>query len=76
MERKEVTSSNIASVGYDATTQTLEVEFTSGKVYQYANVPAKTHSELMSADSVGSFFAANIKKRFAGALVGDNDGTE
>ena len=39
MERIPVSSSNIASLGYDAATQTLQVEFLSGSIYQYFDVP-------------------------------------
>lgn len=62
MKRQAVESSNLASVGYDPTSQTLEVEFNTGKVYQYANVPASVHQALMAADSHGRYFNANIRK--------------
>lgn len=39
MNRKSVTSSNIASIGYDETSETLEIEFKNGGVYQYFDVP-------------------------------------
>lgn len=35
MERTSVTSSNINSIGYDADSQTLEIEFNNGAVYEY-----------------------------------------
>lgn len=35
MERLAVVSSNLKSIGYEARTQTLEVEFTDRKIYQY-----------------------------------------
>ena len=38
MERKNVSSSNLKSVGYDSTTQTLEIEFLNGGLYQYSSV--------------------------------------
>ena len=61
LQRKPVVSSNIASIGYDKTTATLEVEFSNSSVYHYFDVPESVHYELMSAPSVGSFLAANIK---------------
>ncbi len=64
MNRKPVTSSNIRSVGYDENSQTLEVEFNSNDVYQYLNVPARIHVELMSAGSKGQYFIKNIKEVF------------
>lgn len=51
MERQIVCSSNIQSIGYDADSSTLEVEFQSGDVYQYTRVPASVHAALMKAPS-------------------------
>lgn len=62
MERQSVESSNLASVGYDAQTQMLEVEFNHGGVYQYFNVPKSKHEGLMNASSHGQYFDRNIKK--------------
>lgn len=62
MNRVRVTSSNLASVGYDIVTNTLEIEFLDGSIYQYFNVPSHLHSGLMSATSHGSYFDAYIKK--------------
>lgn len=62
MKRVPVTSSNVASVGYDPATKTLEVEFKRGGVYQYFDVPAATHAAMLAAPSIGSYLDANIKK--------------
>lgn len=64
MDRKPVESSNIESVGYTPTGRTLEVEFKSGGVYQYDDVPPKVHEEFVEAPSKGRFFAQNIKGHF------------
>jgi hypothetical protein len=64
MIRQPVSSSNVASVGYDAASGTLEVEFLSGGVYQYYNVPPDVHAALVSASSVGGFLARNVKNRY------------
>lgn len=61
MERIAVNSSNLASVGYDEESQTLEVEFNHGGIYQYYNVPENIYTNLMEAGSVGSFFSHNIR---------------
>ncbi|MFC0264790.1 MULTISPECIES: KTSC domain-containing protein [Bacteroidota] len=61
MNRQAVTSSNIASIGYDADSQTLEIEFLNGGVYQYFDVPQYVHEELMNASSHGQYLAQNIK---------------
>lgn len=62
MERQPVTSTNLASVGYDAATSTLEVEFRHGGVYQYSGVPSEVHAGLMAADSHGKYLDAHVKK--------------
>ena len=61
MERTYVSSSTISSIGYDETTYTLEIEFNSGGVYQYFNVPPHIHSGLMQAPSHGKYFDQSIK---------------
>ena len=61
MNRLAVSSSNIASIGYDANSQTLEVEFLNGGVYQYFDVPQHIYNGIMSADSHGQYLAQNIK---------------
>jgi KTSC domain len=61
MERVTVSSSNIASVGYDSASETLEIEFKNGLIYHYFNVPEIMHEQLMAASSLGSFFNANIR---------------
>ena len=62
MKRQSVTSSNLASVGYDAANEILEVEFKHGGVYQYFGVPENEYEELMNASSHGQYFDRNIKK--------------
>ncbi|WP_308990433.1 MULTISPECIES: KTSC domain-containing protein [Mariniflexile] len=61
MERKPVTSSNIASIGYDENTSTLEIEFLNNTIYQYFDVPQHVYDGIMSADSHGQYLAQNIK---------------
>jgi len=60
MERTPVKSSNVASVGYDEQTKTLEVAFQSGGIYQYSGVETQTHADLMGAESIGKFMHQNI----------------
>jgi len=51
----------IRSVGYDAESQTLAVEFNNGSVYDYGGVPQSEYDNMMSAQSVGKYFVANVK---------------
>lgn len=61
MNRIGVQSANIRSVGYDAGAGILEVEFTSGRIYQYFDVPQREYEGLMDAGSKGRYFNQNIK---------------
>jgi hypothetical protein len=64
MEREAVSSSNIASIGYDANSQTLEIEFLNGGVYQYFDVPEQVYNDFMNASSHGQYLAQNIKGHY------------
>ena len=65
MERTPVGSSSLSSVGYDEDNQILEVEFTNLSVYSYSGVPLAEYESLMSADSKGKYFNANIRDRYS-----------
>ena len=65
MDRQSVSSSNLASVGYDPGSETLEVEFNNGRVYQYYNVPQFMYERLMEAGSIGTFLNSQIKGAYA-----------
>ncbi len=64
MNRTPVSSSNVASVGYEQNTMTLEVEFTNGSVYQYFDVPMIEYHNLIGAESVGRYLNQNIKASY------------
>lgn len=70
MMRDPVASTNIRSLGYDNASETLEVEFFSGSVYQYYNVTEVLHEQLMAAASKGQFFNAYIKNAYPFSRVG------
>ena len=70
MQRYSVASSNLASVGYDTVTQTLEIEFLSGSVYQYYNVPENLYDQLMRAGSKGRFFHQYIRNAYPYSRIG------
>jgi len=65
IERQPVVSSDIASIGYDAATETLEIEFKATGVYRYFSVPAIVAEQLRATTSPGKFFLQNIKGKFA-----------
>ena len=62
MERTPVQSSNLASIGYEPDTSTLEIEFVTGSIYQYFGVPQAVYEELMNASSKGSYFYRQVRE--------------
>jgi hypothetical protein len=70
MQRSTVTSSNIASIGYDPQAKILEVEFHgSGAVYQYREVPQDVADQFIKAESAGRFFQTYIRANYEYARV-------
>ena len=65
IQRQPVVSSDLASIGYDASTQTLEIEFKATGVYQYFSVPQQVFDQLATTPSPGKFFLQHIKGKFA-----------
>lgn len=61
MNRTPVASSQVSSIGYDPKSETLEVEFNQGAVYQYSGVPERVFAELMASPSKGQFLNRNVK---------------
>jgi glutamate/tyrosine decarboxylase-like PLP-dependent enzyme len=61
IRRIPVDSSLAISIGYDSVNEILEIEFTSGAVWQYAGVEEEIYQELMTAESIGRFFLSEIK---------------
>lgn len=59
--RTSVSSSNIASIGYDVNSLTLEIEFLNGGAYQYFDIPQHIYEGLMNASSHGQYLVQNIK---------------
>jgi len=65
MKRIPVTSSDIASIGYDDDSSTLEIEFHSGNnIYQYYGVPKFEYDGIMNASSHGKYLNQNIKNKY------------
>jgi len=64
MERLSVKSRILRSVGYDDSKKILEIEFSSGFVYQYSGVPAKVYADLMHSDEIGKYFSEKVRPKF------------
>lgn len=65
MRRHEVQSTSLASVGYDANARVLEVEFRSGAVYHYHDVPYRIAQGLARAQSIGGYFMRAVRNSFS-----------
>jgi hypothetical protein len=59
VEMTPVESSNVAAVGYRD--KTLYVEFKTGTIYRYKDVPEDVYTDMMQAESVGKFLHARIR---------------
>ena len=64
MRRTRVSSSAVSSLGYDERQSVLEVEFRSGAVYDYFDVPPKVWKELQKAPSKGQFVSQRIRDQY------------
>lgn len=64
MERSRIESSFLRAIGYSPESQTLEVEFKSGRIYQYMGVAPETYRALMAAESVGNFYSCMISSKY------------
>lgn len=65
MERFEINSSNLKSIGWKEIENKLgdlEVEFNNGKIYTYFLVPQALFEDLLGAESKGKFFNEKIIK--------------
>ena len=69
IKRQPLDSSVLGSAGYDAKTRVLEIEFHSGAIYRYLEVPGEIFRRLLAAESKGRFFGANIRDKFRIELV-------
>jgi lysyl-tRNA synthetase class 2 len=64
MQRRGVESTTMRSVGYDRTEQILEVEFQSGAIYQYLDVPPTIYTGLLDAESKGQYFNSQVRDAY------------
>ena len=60
-----VSSSNVASVGYDEQNEIAYVRFLNGTLYIYKGVPKYEFEGLLNAPSVGSYLHRNFKNVYS-----------
>jgi hypothetical protein len=66
MQMQSVESSTIKALGYEPSSRTLAIEFTSGHVYHYSGISQHQFDALMAAPSKGKHFTAMIRPHIAG----------
>jgi hypothetical protein len=59
-----VESSAFSAGAYADEEHSLYLEFRSGEVYRYFDIPAQLYQEFLAADSHGRYFRRNILGRF------------
>ena len=64
MIKQMVDSSEIEWIGYDRKTQTLQVEFIVGGVYQYDHVPECVYQAFLAAPACNDFYEKQIKGQY------------
>lgn len=57
-------SSMISEYEYDEAEKLLKLKFIKGGWYGYLDVPKEVVEALLSADSIGKYFLANIKNKY------------
>ena len=67
--RQPVHSHALAAVGYSKRLHALEVEFVSGAVYRYRNVPPQIYRDFLSAASKAQFYDTNVRGHFPSVHV-------
>jgi hypothetical protein len=65
MQRAKLESRAVISAGYDPDTRILELEFSSGRVYQYAEVSESLYNWLQRTPGKGAFVSRMINGRYA-----------
>ncbi|MCP4524236.1 MAG: KTSC domain-containing protein [Candidatus Gracilibacteria bacterium] len=64
LDRIEVFSHEISSVGYDENENILQIEFTDLCIYNYFEVPKNIYQHCICSDSIEIFFQAHIENYY------------
>lgn len=60
-----VKSEPISVVTYEKKNKQLSIEFRSGRIYIYKNVPLKIYDRLRTSKSIGKYFNSIIKNNYS-----------
>lgn len=61
MQMKQVTSSHVNAVGYDAGKQELHVEYKNGTKFVYKDVPGDKAQQVMNSHSIGKALHSMVR---------------
>lgn len=64
MNRYPINSANIVSIGYDETTETLEIEFKLKILHHYIQVPLDEFIFLMKSSNTEKYFVQFIQNKY------------
>ncbi|CAB4187467.1 KTSC domain containing protein [uncultured Caudovirales phage] len=67
IHRYAVDSSNLKSIGYEG--RMLVIEFTTGDIYVYPDVPGALFEDFSRAESKGRFYNQQIKGKLKGSKI-------
>lgn len=65
MQRSPLASRAVVAAAYDAAGHILELEFTSGRIYQYEDVPPSAYEWLLRTRSKGTYVSRMINGQYA-----------
>ncbi|MGQ0531423.1 MAG: KTSC domain-containing protein [Caulobacteraceae bacterium] len=57
-------SEAIEDISYDETRQRMRITFTTGRIYDYLDVPIDEYEAFYAAESSGRYFNAQIRDRY------------
>ena len=61
---QQLHSSVLVRATWDPDTEQLQIQFSSGRVYTFTDVPVSVYQGLLEADSPGRFFNEQIKGNY------------
>ena len=70
VERQPLRSKAVVSAGYDEHARELELEFRSGHVYVYEDVPASVYAWLLRVENKGGFVRRMVQGRYLERSMG------
>ena len=64
IHREPLASTALLTAGYSKRLHIMEIEFCSGAIYRYLDVPPDVYHDFMSAESKAQYYDWNIKGRY------------